>query len=77
MMIDGIITQNHFKTVVDQWHEPMYDDHAQYGDSVWKLWNAVTQAYKPKEGKTIEGTLCERSPKLLNLMQYIANNKAK
>lgn len=43
----GGFTAAQLGTAIDQWHEPAHDDHAEDGYTVWRAFNAATQALKP------------------------------
>lgn len=60
----GAITPSQTGRVIEQWDTPNHDEHAQYGHSIWRLHNAVTEVYKPNNGHTHMGTLPERSQAL-------------
>lgn len=51
MMIDflreQIVNPSQMGKLVAEWDKPSHDEHNQYGDSVWKMHNAVTEAIKP------------------------------
>jgi hypothetical protein len=42
----GIVNAREFPQVVDQWHHPEHLEHTQGGLTVWRFFNAVTQALK-------------------------------
>lgn len=43
----GALTAAQLGRAISEWDQPSYEEHAQYGDSAWKLINAVTEAQKP------------------------------
>ena len=46
-----IINPSHVGKVIKEWDEPSFEEHNQYGDSVWKLFNGVTQTLKAPLGE--------------------------
>lgn len=43
----GGFTAAQLGTAIDQWHAPLHEEHAQDGFTVWRAFNAATQALKP------------------------------
>jgi hypothetical protein len=46
-----IINPSHVGKVIKEWDEPSFEEHNLYGDSVWKLFNGVTQTLKAPLGE--------------------------
>lgn len=46
-MREGVFAPNRIKKVVEEWHEPSHDDFARE-KNVWRLFNGVTEAVKPR-----------------------------
>jgi hypothetical protein len=57
----GGFTSAQLTTAIDQWHEPAHDDHAQDGFTVWRAFNAATQALKPTGANNNMNAVRERS----------------
>ena len=68
----GAITPSQTGRVIEQWDTPAHEEHAQYGDSIWKLHNAVTEVYKPNNEHTNMGMLPERSQALTAFCDEVA-----
>jgi len=58
---NGGFSSSQLTTAVKEWDTPSYDEHAQYGDTLWKLFNASTQALKPTGTVGTMNTVQERS----------------
>jgi len=48
----GALTPAQLGCAISEWDEPSYEEHGQFGNSAWKLVNAVTEAQKPT-GNTV------------------------
>lgn len=57
----GGFTAAQLAVAIDQWHEPAHDDHAQDGFTVWRAFNAATQALKPTGANNNMNLVRERS----------------
>jgi hypothetical protein len=44
----GVINWSELGKVVSEWDCPSHDEHAEDGDTVWRLFNAATEALKPR-----------------------------
>jgi len=49
MVRDGTLNPSHVGKVLKEWDTPKHPEHAQYGHSVWRFHNAVTEAIKPTD----------------------------
>lgn len=49
MLRRGVLNANSIQRAVAEWDNPSHDEHAQYGYSLWRLMNAVTEAIKAKD----------------------------
>jgi hypothetical protein len=47
-----------------EWVDPTYKEHEEYGDSLWKLFNACTQSVKPRGANANMFTVSERTHKI-------------
>ena len=57
----GALTPAQLGRAIAEWDSPSYEEHGQFGDSAWKLLNAVTESQKPT-GQTINmDTVRERT----------------
>jgi hypothetical protein len=74
MLEKGIITANDIKRVLAEWREPSHVEFTEHGHSIWRLFNAVTEAYKPRtaSGNSM-AVLHARSPRLFEFVQTLAN----
>lgn len=69
----GAVNPSQVGRVIEQWDTPKHEEHAQFGNSVWKLQSAVTEVYKPAEGQnTNMGVLPERSQTLTQFCDELA-----
>lgn len=57
----GAFTAAQLSTAIDEWDQPTYKEHAEYGSSAWKLLNACTQALKPTGDTVNHDTIRQRS----------------
>lgn len=44
-----VLNANSIRRAISEWDEPSHEEHAQYGYSLWRLMNAVTEAIKAKD----------------------------
>jgi len=51
-----------------EWDNPSHDEHAQYGPSAWRFFNACTEALKPGGNNFNPHTLADRSASLTALL---------
>lgn len=65
MIRQGIIPPSKSHQVIEHWDNPEFADLEQY-KTVWRLFNAVAQTYKPKGDTDAVSTLIDRSPMLVN-----------
>jgi hypothetical protein len=73
MLDKNIITANDIKRVLAEWREPSHIEFTEFGPSLWRLFNAVTEAYKPRTATGNNMTvLHDRSPRLLEFMQTMS-----
>ena len=47
MVRRGILMPSHLGRALNEWDKSAHEEHEQFGDSLWKLHNAVTEALKP------------------------------
>jgi len=57
-----VLNGNEFIRAVNEWDDPKYPEHNERGNSLWKLYNASTEAIKPK-GKKINNVLIQDKSK--------------
>ena len=57
-----VLNGNEFIRAVNEWDDPKYPEHNDRGDSLWKLFNASTEAIKPT-GKKINNVLIQDKSK--------------
>lgn len=57
----GALTAAQLGRAISEWDSPTYEEHAQYGDSAWKLINAVTEAQKPTGATVNMNHVAERT----------------
>jgi hypothetical protein len=48
-MKHGVLPWAFVKSAIEEWSSPTHEEHGQYGNSVWRLMNAVTEVLKPVE----------------------------
>lgn len=71
MIRRGVITGSMAPRVIAEWDEPSHEEFAQ-SKNVWRLHNAVTEAYKPTGQTNAIGTLTTRSTKLGEVCDLLA-----
>jgi hypothetical protein len=68
-----VITGSQVGRVISEWDEPSHAEHAEDGHSVWRMFNAVTEAMKPtNDSRGYLNTLYKRSPKLVEACDELA-----
>lgn len=65
MLRRGIFPPSKSRQVIDRWDSPDYADLEEYR-TVWRLFCAVAETFKPKGGTDAVSTLIERSPLLVS-----------
>lgn len=70
----GAVLPSQVGAVIEQWDTPVHEQFAEARD-VWRLFNAVTEVYKPKNDKATNGlvTMTPRSITLTGFMDALAN----
>lgn len=72
MVRRNVIAGNQLSKVIAEYDEPTHEEHAEDGNSVWKLFNSVTQSYKPEQNSRSNlGVLHDKSPRLMELCDEI------
>lgn len=73
-----IILPSNVGTVINEWDTPKHVEHTQYniGDrrSLSQLHQAVTEAQKPNNGRSVIATAMERTPAMDQYFSYIVNS---
>lgn len=59
-------------TVIEQWHQPIHDEHAEDGRTLWRLMNAVTQALKGDGAPVANARLPQQTIKMHALLDEAA-----
>lgn len=59
----GALSGAQLAVAADEWHAPTFEAHAEDGHSVWRLYNACTQAIKPR-GSNVNHVLVERRSRI-------------
>lgn len=57
----GALTGAQFAKALQEWDEPSYPEHAEDGFSIWRLFNASTQALKPTGNNVNHHTIRDRT----------------
>lgn len=67
---EEIVMPSRLPTVMQQWDHPDHPEFEEDGNSLWKMFNAVTESFKPAtpSGDSIN-LLIERSPKLIEFVE--------
>jgi len=72
-----IILPSNVGTVINEWDKPTYEEHTQWnvgnGRSIYQLQQAVTQAQKPANGRSVIGAAMERTPAMDVYLKYIVS----
>jgi hypothetical protein len=66
------LTAAQLATAICEWDKPSYDEHGAYGDTVWKLFNAATQALKPTGNNVSMELIRQRSETVSGYMNELA-----
>ncbi len=75
MIRRDVISPSMAGRVIKEYDEPSHDEHKEDGFTVWRLFNAVTECYKPiKESNGYIGTLNNRSPRLMSTCKELAES---
>lgn len=67
----GGLTSAQLGKAIAEWDKPTYDEHGELGDTVWKLFNASTEALKPTGDRVNMNTILERSIIVSNFMDRL------
>lgn len=67
----GAISPSQGGRVIEEWDNPSHEEFAQ-GHNIWRLHNAVTEVYKPRNDHTAMATLPDRSQKLTTFCDEVA-----
>ena len=70
----NILSANQLSTALNEWIEPSHDEHNEDGATLWRLFNAATEAIKPKEGQGNMVTLQNRSHEISNFADTLILN---
>ena len=70
----NILSANQLSTALNEWIEPSHDEHNEDGATLWRLFNAATEAIKPKEGQGNMVTLQNRSHQISNFADTLILN---
>ena len=71
---EGVTNWSNLGRVVREWDEPSHPEHAEDGKSVWRLFNATTEALKIRnEERPTVWTLPERTTKLHRICDELAD----
>jgi hypothetical protein len=68
----GGLSGSQLATAISEWDTPRFAEHGEHGDSVYKLWNAQTQAVKPNGANSNPQTIETRTTIQSALMDEIA-----
>jgi hypothetical protein len=71
MVRRGIVTPSQVGRVVAEWDTPSHPEHAEEGHTVWRLFNAVTEAAKPSSADRF--SLPQLWERTVNLTGYLDN----
>lgn len=72
MVRRGVISGSQLPKVIKEFDEPKHAEHAEDGRSVWRLFNAVTETYKPEsDSRSNIEVLHRKSPKLMELCDQV------
>jgi hypothetical protein len=67
----GGLSGSQLGTAISEWDNPRYEEHGEHGNSVYKLWNACTQAVKPKGNNSNPHTIEARTGIQSSLMDEV------
>lgn len=68
----GVVNPSQVGKVVDEWDAPTHDEHAEYGHSLWRFHNAITEAIKPANGRANVLNNQSRTVKLTGFLDEVA-----
>ena len=71
---ENILNPNQLSTAINEWIEPRHEEHNEDGATLWRLFNAATEAIKPNESQGNMATLQDRSRKISNFADTLALN---
>lgn len=66
------LTSAQLSRAIAQWDEPSQAEHAEDGHTVWRLFNAATEALKPTGGRINHDTLRQRSERVSGFLDEVA-----
>lgn len=66
------LNSNQLSRAIHEWDKPSYEDHTQYGRSVWQLFNASTESLKPTGNSSNSDTVRQRSELVSSFMNEVA-----
>lgn len=67
---ENIVPLTKLGAVMDEWYEPRHQEHKDEGKSVWRLFNATTEALKDENPANVFA-LADRTPKLAGLLDRV------
>lgn len=67
----GALTPPQLDRAVKEWDNPSFEEHGRFGDSAWKLINAVTESQKPTGATINMDTVRERTTKATKFMDEV------
>jgi len=73
----GALTGAQVVRAMEEWDNPTHEDHGRHGDSIWKLFNASTEALKPTGANVNHHTIQDRTLKVSGFMDELVTKFSK
>ena len=68
----GAFTAAQLGRAIQQWDEPSHPEHAEDGHTVWRLFNAATEALKPTGDRINHDLVRQRSERISGFLDEVA-----
>jgi hypothetical protein len=65
------LTSSQLSRAITQWDEPQHEEHAEDGHSIWRLFNAATEALKPTSPRANMDTIRQRSQQISGFLDEV------
>lgn len=72
----GLLNASQLSTAAMEWIEPRHEEHNEDGATIWRLFNATTEAIKPNNDRGSMNTIQSRSMEISNHMDKVIEHIA-